>query len=97
VARLFSQVNIHHAPVIQQELLGLISTSDILRKSDFVERPKEKVLEEEIEKAIAKARQECEVNGRTSPECAVAWDVVEELQAEAAHQRAEKMEKISRE
>lgn len=97
VARLFSQVNIHHAPVIQQELLGLISTSDILRKSDFVERPKEKVLEEEIEKAIARARQECEIKGRTSSECAVAWDVVEELQAETAHQRAEKMEKISRE
>ncbi|AFZ50781.1 CBS domain-containing protein [Dactylococcopsis salina] len=90
VARLFSQVNVHHAPVIQGELLGLISTSDILRKSDFVEKPKEKILEEEIQKAIAKARQECEVNGRTSAECAVAWDVVEELQAEAAHQKAEK-------
>ena len=90
VARLFSQVNIHHAPVIQGELLGLISTSDILRKSDFVEKPKEKILEEEIQKAIAKARQECEVKGRTSSECAVAWDVVEELQAEAAHQKAEK-------
>lgn len=96
VARLFTQANIHHAPVIQEELLGLISTSDILRKSDFVERPKEKVLEEEINNAIAKARQECEVKGKTSSECAVAWDVVEELQAEAAHQKAEKMQNIAR-
>lgn len=96
VARLFSQVNIHHAPVLQEELLGLISTSDILRKSDFVEKPKEKILAAEIENAIAKARQTCEIKGRTSPECAVAWDVVEELQAEAAHQKAEKMEKISK-
>jgi len=96
VARLFSQLHIHHAPVIQGELLGLISTSDILKKSDFVEKPKEKLLEEEIKNAIAKARQACEINGRNSPECAVAWDVVEELQAEAAHQKAEKIEQISR-
>jgi len=68
----------------------------ILRKSDFVEKPKEKVLAEEIESAIAQARQTCEIKGRTSPECAVAWDVVEERQAEAAHQKAEKMEKLSR-
>ncbi len=90
VARLFSQANIHHAPVIQHEVLGLISTSDILRKSDFVNNPKEKLLEEEIEKAIAHAREECHNKGNTSQECAVAWDVVEELQAEAAHQKAEK-------
>ncbi len=96
IARLFSQVNIHHAPVIQEELLGLVSTSDILRKSDFAEKPKERILQEEIQKAIANARQTCEVNGRTSSECAIAWDVVEELQAEAAHQKAEKMEKIAR-
>ncbi|AFZ42505.1 putative signal transduction protein with CBS domains [Halothece sp. PCC 7418] len=94
VARLLSQVNIHHAPVIQGELLGLISTADILRKSDFVEKPKEKLLEEEIKNAITKARQACEIHGRNSSECAVAWDVVEELQAEAAHQKAEKMEEI---
>lgn len=40
VARLFSQCGIRRAPVIQGELLGIISTSDILNKSDFVERPK---------------------------------------------------------
>jgi len=96
VARLFDQANIHHAPVIQEELLGLVSTADILMKSDFVERPKEKVLEEEINNAIAKARQACEINGNHSSECAVAWDVVEELQAEAAHQKAEKMHNIAR-
>lgn len=96
VARLFSQTQIHHAPVIQEELLGLISTTDILKKSDFVEKPKEKILEQEINQAIAKARQEGEIHGRASKEYAVAWDIVEELQAEAAHQRAEKMENISK-
>ncbi|MEO1144969.1 MAG: CBS domain-containing protein [Cyanobacteria bacterium J06638_22] len=40
VARLFAQTHIRRAPVIQGGLLGIISISDILRKSDFVERPK---------------------------------------------------------
>ena len=40
VARLFSQSRIRRAPVIKEGLLGVISISDILRKSDFVEKPK---------------------------------------------------------
>jgi hypothetical protein len=32
------------------------------------------------------ARTVCDISGATSPECAAAWDAVEELQAEAAHQ-----------
>lgn len=49
VARLFANTRIRQAPVVQGELLGVISTSDILRKSDFVEKPKtnfEQYLEE---------------------------------------------------
>ena len=40
VARLFSNTKIRRAPVVQGRLLGVISISDILRKSDFVEKPK---------------------------------------------------------
>ncbi|MGD1908213.1 MAG: CBS domain-containing protein [Leptolyngbyaceae cyanobacterium] len=40
VARLFSQTRIRRAPVIKGGLLGVISISDILKKSDFVEKPK---------------------------------------------------------
>ena len=40
VARLFAQTRIRRAPVIKDGLLGIISISDILRKSDFVEKPK---------------------------------------------------------
>ena len=36
------------------------------------------------------ARAVCDVNGSESGDCAAAWDVVEELQAEAAHQRQTK-------
>ncbi|MEB3292867.1 MAG: Calvin cycle protein CP12, partial [Synechococcales bacterium] len=32
----------------------------------------------------------CDVSGATSKECAAAWDAVEELQAEASHQRQTK-------
>ena len=40
VARLFANTGIRRAPVVKDTLLGIISISDILRKSDFVEKPK---------------------------------------------------------
>jgi len=43
-----------------------------------------------IEDELQEARTVCDVSGSTSPECAAAWDAVEELQAEAAHQRQTK-------
>lgn len=95
VGRLFANTGIRRAPVIEGKLLGIISVTDILTKSDFVEKPKTVLLEREIEKAIAEARAICTEKGATSKECAVAWDIVEELQAEAAHQRAEKLHKTA--
>jgi CBS domain-containing protein/uncharacterized protein YbjQ (UPF0145 family) len=91
VARLFANTGIHRAPVIQGKLLGIISITDILTKSDFVEAPKVLLLEERIEKAIQEARAICTEQGAYSKACAAAWDEVEELQAEAAHQKAEGM------
>lgn len=44
-------------------------------------------IEQQIEQERDQARTICDVNGAESGECAVAWDVVEELQAEASHQR----------
>ncbi len=41
----------------------------------------------QIEKERDQAREVCEIKGDGSAECAAAWDAVEELQAEAAHQR----------
>ena len=40
IARLFANNRIRRAPVIEGKLLGIISISDILNKSDFVEKPK---------------------------------------------------------
>ena len=40
VARLFASTRLRRAPVVKGELMGIISISDILNKSDFVEKPK---------------------------------------------------------
>jgi hypothetical protein len=45
-------------------------------------------LEQRIHDAIAEAHAISDQYGSASPKCAAAWDIVEELQAEAAHQQA---------
>lgn len=55
----------------------------------------QKTIEEAILEAIVEARQTCEVDGDNSSGCAVAWDIVEELQAEKAHQKQAKQRKTS--
>ena len=52
-------------------------------------------IKEKIEDELKQARAACDINGSTSPECAAAWDAVEELQAEASHQRETKPKKNS--
>ncbi|MGL5083374.1 MAG: Calvin cycle protein CP12 [Microcoleaceae cyanobacterium] len=49
-----------------------------------------KQIEELIEQEREEARAVCDAQGGTSGECAAAWDVVEELQAEASHQKQTK-------
>jgi CP12 domain len=44
-------------------------------------------LEEAIFEAVAEARQTCDISGSNSANCAVAWDIVEELQAEKSHKQ----------
>lgn len=52
-------------------------------------------LEEAITEAITEARTTCEQDGSNSADCAVAWDIVEELQAEKADQQQAKQKKTS--
>jgi hypothetical protein len=47
-------------------------------------------IQEQIQQEIDQARDVCDVKGGASGECAAAWDAVEELQAEASHQRQTK-------
>jgi CBS domain-containing protein len=89
VARLFANTGVHQAPVIRGELLGTVSVNDVLHKSNFVETPRRPYIEDEIEAARAEARRIASEQGDSSQAAAAAWDVVEELQAEAAHQRGQ--------
>lgn len=52
-------------------------------------------LETAILTAITEARTTCEQTGDGSANCAVAWDIVEELQAEKSHQLQQKKHKNS--
>jgi hypothetical protein len=49
----------------------------------------------QIEQEREQARAACETSGANSQECAAAWDAVEELQAEASHQRSKGEQKSS--
>jgi hypothetical protein len=44
-------------------------------------------IQEKIGQEIANAREVCNADGADPNACAAAWDAVEELQAEASHQR----------
>ena len=87
VARLFANTRIRRAPVIKGKLLGIISITDILRKSDLFKNPKRIFIEDEIEVAREEARTICATKGDSSRECAAAWDIMEELLAVASDQR----------
>ena len=47
-------------------------------------------IDEKIQEELQNARVVCDTKGSTSGECAAAWDAVEELQAEASHQKQAK-------
>jgi CBS domain-containing protein len=85
VARLFALTGVDRAPVIQGDLLGIISVTDILFKSDFLTNPRLGILERTLEEANAAARAIAQEQGENSEAFAAAWEKVQELEAEAAH------------
>jgi hypothetical protein len=53
-------------------------------------------IKERIQQEIESARAACDpATGSSAQECAAAWDAVEELQAEASHQREQGSDKSS--
>ncbi len=52
-------------------------------------------IQEQIEQELENARAVCSTEGTASGDCAAAWDAVEELQAEASHQRQSHPQKTS--
>jgi hypothetical protein len=55
----------------------------------------ETTIEQVIYDSIVEARSACGTHGDSSKECAVAWDIVEELQAERSHRNQEVQVKTS--
>lgn len=83
VARLFSLTGIDRAPVIQGELLGILSVTDILQKGDFLNNPRVPLLEKALQDAIATARAAA-AQDANSDTTQAAWKEVAELEAELA-------------
>lgn len=94
-AQLLTQSHLHSAPVIQSALLGILSVTDILARSSALETPQELELAEKIQHLSTTARRICQEQGPGSQACAQAWAVVDALQAEVAHQRAEPLEQTA--
>jgi FOG: CBS domain len=84
VARLFAHFGIDRAPVIQNELLGIVSDTDILLKSDFVENPRVPLLKKALQAEVAHARGVSAAKGPYSAAGRAAWESVAELEAELA-------------
>lgn len=97
VARLFANTGVWRAPVIQGDLLGVISVTDILNKGDFLENPKLAYLQQKLQEAISNARSASASFGNESPEANTAWDLVDEIEAEAGFYGAPKAEKTAKE
>jgi CBS domain-containing protein len=85
IARLFAQTGIDRAPVIRGDLLGIISVTDILLKSDFLDNPRLPLLEQALQTAQADARAIAQEQGTESEAFAAAQEKVEELEAEIAY------------
>ncbi|CAD5958563.1 putative protein MJ0653 [Planktothrix tepida] len=97
VARLFANTGIWRAPVIQGELLGIISVTDILMQGDFLENPKLAYLQQKLQEAISNARSISATSGNDSKAAAEAWELVDEIEAEAGFYGALKAEKTAKE
>lgn len=95
VARLFAQTGIDRAPVIQGELLGIISVTDLLAKSDFIENPRVPLLQKALQAAIADARAVMAANPNDEDAIHQAWKQVNVLEGELAFCTGASLEKTA--
>ncbi len=87
-ARIFSETGIHRAPVIENgELLGVVSITDILMKGHPGALSRDD-LSRRVNEALQHARIIDDEEAQIQQECDIAWQVIEEMQAnseEALH------------
>jgi CBS domain-containing protein len=77
VAKLFSNHHLLTAPVIQGQLLGIISISDILTKSTMFEQLYETLSDPKLQELVLPICTVHQEEGRQSKAYTVAWDVFE--------------------
>jgi predicted transcriptional regulator len=79
VARLFAETGISRAPVIQKHLLGIISVTDLIMKSKFLQSASDS-LSLKIQNTLLHNRVALDAQIEIDRECEAAWDVIEETQ-----------------
>ena len=82
VARLFAETGIQRAPVIEKQLLGMISVTDIIMKLKVAQQPAADKVSAKIYETLLHSRVVPDRQEQIDRECEVAWDVVEELEAD---------------
>ncbi len=80
VARLFAETGISRAPVIQKELLGMISMTDLIMKSRILQKATSDRLSLKIRENLLHSRVASDSQEAIDLECEAAWDVLEETQ-----------------
>ena len=80
VARLFAETGISRAPVIQKELLGMISMTDLIMKSRILQETSSDRLSSKIRETLLHSRVASDSQEEIDQECEAAWDVMEETQ-----------------
>ncbi len=80
VARLFAETGIARAPVIQKQLLGMISTTDLIMKSNVSRPTAANNLSAKIHETLLHNRVATDLQAEIEQECEAAWDAVEETQ-----------------
>jgi CBS domain-containing protein len=89
VARLFAQYGIDRAPVIQSQLLGVVTTTDITTKGDFLDNPRVPLLQKAwMLKSLAPGPFQ-QRKGPYSNAAKAAWAAVGEVEAELAFCKGE--------
>ena len=83
VARLFAETGIGRAPVIQEQLLGMISITDLIMKIKVLRQLPVDEVSAEIKEALLHSRVIADPQKQIDRECSVAWDVVEKLKTES--------------
>jgi CBS domain-containing protein len=86
VLRLFANNRILRAPVIQKELLGIISISDLLVKSTVSEQLQSSLPDPDLQKLVQQVRTAYQTEGHLSTAYTAAWDTFED-NVEALTQR----------